>query len=321
MAGGSVIPVAELKIDCTVFSLSWIPSSARIVAVGASASGDGILKVYSMNGRTLSETGSASFDRPLRCGTFDACDLSERIYCLGDFGGFLSLVDADTLQTVHATRAHTDLINSISGGGVGSTEILTGGRDGEMKLWDRRTMDSPAVRMFPEAGESRRDCWTVSHSGHDTRILAAGFDNGDVKLFDLRSMKLSWETSLSRGVSSISLQDREESTWLVAGTSQGRLYQWNAKAPSATLTSQLDKSTVWSTQMVSDSGIVMNSLGSGAVSVCSCSEQRIEKICSQQVSESPLASLAASRDKAGLVAAASFTPSLHLLLYTGKTRS
>ena len=62
----------------------------------------------------------------LRCGTFDACDLSERIYCVGDFGGFLSLVDADTLQTVHATRAHTDLINSISGGGVGSTEILTG---------------------------------------------------------------------------------------------------------------------------------------------------------------------------------------------------
>ena len=56
-----------------------------------------------------------------------------------------------------------------------------GGRDGEVKLWDRRSPQSAIVRMFPEGGESRRDCWTVAHAGADARVVAAGFDNGDIK--------------------------------------------------------------------------------------------------------------------------------------------
>ena len=36
--------------------------------------------------------------------------------------------------------------------------------------------------MLPESGESRRDCWTVAHSGPSLRTLAAGFDNGDIKV-------------------------------------------------------------------------------------------------------------------------------------------
>ena len=36
----------------------------------------------------------------------------------------------------------------------------------------------------------------------DERCVCAGYDNGDVKLFDLRTMTLRWETSLKNGVSS-----------------------------------------------------------------------------------------------------------------------
>jgi len=32
------------------------------------------------------------------------------------------------------------------------------------------------------------------------RTLAAGYDNGDVKLFDLRNMSLMWETNVKNGV-------------------------------------------------------------------------------------------------------------------------
>ncbi len=34
-------------------------------------------------------------------------------------------------------------------------------------------------------------------------MLAAGYDNGDVKMFDLRTMKVHWETELPSGVCSL----------------------------------------------------------------------------------------------------------------------
>ena len=32
------------------------------------------------------------------------------------------------------------------------------------------------------------------------RVVAAGYDNGDIKLFDLRSMSVRWETNIKNGV-------------------------------------------------------------------------------------------------------------------------
>ena len=43
------------------------------------------------------------------------------------------------------------------------------------------------------------------HSGNaynaDERTVAAGYDNGDIKLFDLKNMSLRWETNVKNGVS------------------------------------------------------------------------------------------------------------------------
>lgn len=42
---------------------------------------------------------------------------------------------------------------------------------------------------------------TLGNSYNDQeRVLAAGYDNGDVKLFDLRNMALKWETNVKNGV-------------------------------------------------------------------------------------------------------------------------
>ena len=51
--------------------------------------------------------------------------------------------------------------------------------------------------------DNTRDCWTVAFGNSfnaEERVVAAGFDNGDVKLFDLRNMKLQWSTNVSNGV-------------------------------------------------------------------------------------------------------------------------
>lgn len=32
------------------------------------------------------------------------------------------------------------------------------------------------------------------------RVVCAGYDNGDIKMFDLRTMTLRWETTIANGV-------------------------------------------------------------------------------------------------------------------------
>jgi hypothetical protein len=49
----------------------------------------------------------------------------------------------------------------------------------------------------------------VCDSGHaynvHDRCVCAGYDNGDIKLFDLRNMSLRWETNVKNGVSAVQL--------------------------------------------------------------------------------------------------------------------
>lgn len=41
----------------------------------------------------------------------------------------------------------------------------------------------------------------VGHAFNDQdRCVCAGYDNGDIKLFDLRNMSLRWETNIKNGV-------------------------------------------------------------------------------------------------------------------------
>lgn len=50
-----------------------------------------------------------------------------------------------------------------------------------------------------------RDCWSVAfgNSIDDDRAVVAGYDNGDVKLFDLRTNAMRWETNVNNGVTSV----------------------------------------------------------------------------------------------------------------------
>lgn len=35
------------------------------------------------------------------------------------------------------------------------------------------------------------------------RVVAAGYDNGDIKIFDLKKMAIKWETNIKNGVCDI----------------------------------------------------------------------------------------------------------------------
>lgn len=79
---------------------------------------------------------------------------------------------------------------------------------GTVKVWDPRQKEKPVANMEPCAGETKRDCWTVAfgNSFSDAeRIVCAGYDNGDVKMFDLRTMSLRWECNLKNGVRTVKI--------------------------------------------------------------------------------------------------------------------
>ena len=58
---------------------------------------------------------------------------------------------------IHSLKAHEQIINAIDGvGGLGigqgAPEIVTGSRDGHVKVWDIRLKDRPVACMQPKPG-------------------------------------------------------------------------------------------------------------------------------------------------------------------------
>lgn len=79
----------------------------------------------------------------VKCGTFGACLPNKADYAFGDFKGDLNIVDIETGRIYFTAHAHHAIVNSIDGiggldSGYGAPELVTGGRDGCVKLWDPR---------------------------------------------------------------------------------------------------------------------------------------------------------------------------------------
>jgi len=126
---------------------------------------------------------------------------------------------------VYNVKAHSGIINTIDAiGGTqidcGAPEIVTGSRDGAVKVWDIRQGQAPVVDMSPppqmgdgvNQSSARRDCWAVAFGNTynaEERIVAAGYDNGDLKIFDLRSLSVRWEATMKNGICGLEFDRRD----------------------------------------------------------------------------------------------------------------
>lgn len=111
------------------------------------------------------------------------------------------------------------------------------------------------MSLEPSADEEvKPDCWTVKFGNAynaEERCLAAGYDNGDVKLFDLRMNTLKWDDNLGNGICSLQF-DRPDIPMnkLVATTLESKFHvfdlrTYHVEKKYASLAEMAHKSTVW----------------------------------------------------------------------------
>jgi WD40 repeat protein len=195
----------------------------------------------------------------IKCGTFRASAFEQRQLATGDHKGRLRIWDvARADKALFDVAAHTSMVNCIDGcGGLnvggGAPEIVTGGRDGCVRVWDPRVPEA-VTALEPANPKSSRDCWAVAFGNSfndEERCVAAGYDNGDIKLLDLRMNKLRWETNIKNGVVSLEFDRRDvEMNKLLATTLESTLCvfdmrTFHPKTGYASVTRQPHSATVW----------------------------------------------------------------------------
>ena len=253
----------------TPHDTKWIPHSAKFVSCGISPGGKGVLTVNELSRDELKTTLECNDLLPhgIKCATFGASRIGDRKVAIGDYSGRLSMFDLEKCSVakgkeyptqVFSAQAHTGLINCIDGiGGTsvgnGAPELVTGGRDGIARVWDPR-VDYPVVSFEPDSGSANRDCWTVAfgNSNNDQeRCIVAGYDNGDVKLLDLRTNSIRWEYNCSNGVTCAEFDRKEiEMNKLVVTTLEStfQCYDMRTQHPKdgfSSLKEAAHRSTIW----------------------------------------------------------------------------
>ena len=292
-----IIEHVSKTVNFTPADVRWVPTSPRFVTVGTHAKGTGALSVWEMTPSGLVSVAELTRPQGLKCGTFGASFLEDRHFALGDQKGGLCIVDlsragsaasegsgtGDAVGAVvwEAPNAHASMINALDGiGGLntggGAPELVTGGRDGAVRLWDPRVPNC-VLALEPAEGQTSRECWAVSfgnaHSD-DERCVAAGYDNGDVKLFDLRTQTMRWETNVGNGVVNVDFDRKDiEMNKLVATMleSKFRLFDLRTQHPSegfASVTERCHKSTVWlARHLPQNRDVWMTTGGNGGVNI------------------------------------------------------
>eukprot|EP00698_Gefionella_okellyi_P000044 TRINITY_DN10029_c0_g1_i1.p1 TRINITY_DN10029_c0_g1~~TRINITY_DN10029_c0_g1_i1.p1 ORF type:complete len:357 (-),score=62.13 TRINITY_DN10029_c0_g1_i1:24-1094(-) len=342
-----IIEHATKSFACTVFETRWIPQSARFVALGEYARGTGMFQIHGLSHGKIEQLKEGEKRSPFRCATFNASTAEERHLATGDFEGQLMYWDIEHIEApLWHTKAHQSMISCVDGcGGLtggGAPELVTGSRDGLVKVWDTRQHEVPVAQLQPTEG-SARDCWAVcfgNNSGAD-RVVAAGYDNGDIKLLDLRTGTLRWETNVKNGVVSLQFDRPDiEMNKLVVTMLESRfnVYDMRTFHPERgynSLTQRAHDSTVWHARhLPQNREIWMTTGGNGTLCLWKYSypPQRwrsvddgkakegvlgtAEQLNIATVSTQPIVSFDWSRDKEGLAVMAALDQTVRVVICT-----
>ncbi|XP_059077700.1 dynein axonemal assembly factor 10 isoform X2 [Cryptomeria japonica] len=308
------------SLTTTVYDTLWVPSSARFVVLGSTARSTGSIQVYELSGSELNEVAKVEKSCSFKCGTFGASSLVERQLATGDFKGNLHIWDLEKM-------------------GIPVFHVK-----GRVCVWDQRQKDDPVALFEPETRDTNRDCWSVAFGNSyndEERCVMAGYDNGDIKLFDLRTGKVPWETTLKSGVCGIQF-DRKDIAMnkCVATTleSQFHVFDLQTQHPELGILSITEKmaigTTIWGVKHLPQNREVFMVLGGdGSLSLYKHSNpskrslksmegrpygitDKVNLLSSQPLSTQPVACFDWSPDKEGLAVFGSFDQCIRVAIVT-----
>ncbi|XP_034250555.1 WD repeat-containing protein 92 isoform X1 [Thrips palmi] len=343
-----IISHIEKSVNYSLFDCRWMPCSAKFVVMGSLPNSSGVIQLYEISGGDLKLIKEFKSDKAFKCGTFGGSKLSSRLLATGDFDGRLHLWDFEKPDSpAYSCKAHKEIINCIDGvgglsTGCGAPEIVTGSRDGSVKVWDPRQKDKPVAVMEPEEGETKRDCWAVGFGNSynsEERIVCAGYDNGDIKMFDLKTMSLRWETNIKNGVCCLEFDRRDiKINKLVATTLESKVLVFDMRTQHSKdgfphLTEKAHKSTVWLCRhLPQNREIFMTGGGSGSLCLWKYNypDKRTKMLDGEEVgvignlsllqnstlSTQPISGFDWSPDKQGLAVCTSFDQTFRVLIVT-----
>ena len=160
----------NMSLNFTPFHVKWLPNSPKFALLGQTPKMEGIFKLMKLDKNKIVESFKMEFGKGFKSCSFnyfqEAMGLASPRnpldpqtpvnypyqIALGDISGKLYLVDLEKQKIFYEVDAHKGMVNSIDsmGGLVGSgvLEILTGGSDGCVRLWDPR-QEAPVVALEP----------------------------------------------------------------------------------------------------------------------------------------------------------------------------
>ncbi|KPA82936.1 hypothetical protein ABB37_02685 [Leptomonas pyrrhocoris] len=367
-----IIQHVKKSLLYTAFDVKWVPQSASFTVVGQYPNNHGALSIYRLDHGELQTTAELRLPHPLKCCTFGqnaglgssstntAAAGSAPQVATGDFAGSLRVFDVTRLAAVdtpvkhalsdveaaslfHIPHAHESIINAIDGAHyAGPPELVTGSRDGAVKVWDTRQSTKPVVALNPADPARARDCWTVRFGNSfdpDERVVAAGYDNGDVKIFDLRTQKMLHEMQVSNGVCDLEF-DRPDIAMnkLIVSSLEGRvrcydLRTLNPKLGYAYVEERVSDGTVWCSRALPQNREIFMSGGGGELTLClykyppertlkdGDGQERgvagaVQELNKAKVGDQPINALDWNRSKEGLAVCSSFDQSIRVMLVT-----
>lgn len=144
--------------------LRWIPCSARFCLFGQTPSAKGAFQIFQLKKGKLELLHDYGKTYGIKQATFDASSLTDRDVSTVDFKGNLITYDIEKGMPKFEVKAHEGMANCIHGIGgkgpdYGAPELVTGGSDGCVRVWDPR-QEAPVVSLEPsESEEIKPDCW------------------------------------------------------------------------------------------------------------------------------------------------------------------
>ena len=352
-----IIQHVSLSLEITIYETLWVPCSARFVVLGGSARSSGIIQIYEVDGAKLKKIKQSEKHHTFKCGTFGASNLVDRHLAVGDFKGTLFVFDLEKMSLpVWHVKAHDTIINAMDGcGGLnvgyGAPEIATGSRDGCVRIWDQRQKSDPVMSFEPKKADAvaataaaARDCWCLAFGNSyndEERCVLAGYDNGDVKMFDLRMGKVRWEASLRNGVCGIEFDRKDiKMNKFVCTTLESKLHLYDLRTfhPERGYTSLEEKlkhgTTVWGVKHLPQNREIFMTLGGdGSLSLYKYSypDHRalrdgddkeygvvgsVDLLNNQKLATQPISSFNWCPDKQGLAVCGAFDQCLRTVVVT-----